>query len=224
MLTSKKIKRNPRRRTGMTQKSMLVLSYGPLVKSNSFQPRWMYLEMKYSDQFLITLLGGNVLDQNYRSNSLFDPDRTGTGHQPRGFDQITPLYNKYRVDSLRWRISFAAAATAYNVCVALVNGVQNYTTLTDIVESTNSPVRTQSAGAAGIICADRRSIHIVQGRSQLSYHADDITGAVVNTNPVEVTDLHIFIQNPAAATVALDMVVELTYCTIFYDLIIPSAS
>lgn len=32
-----------------------------------------------------------------RGNSLFDPNKTGTGHQPYGFDQLAALYDKYKV-------------------------------------------------------------------------------------------------------------------------------
>lgn len=33
----------------------------------------------------------------FRLNSLFDPDKTATGHQPYGFDQLAAVYNRYKV-------------------------------------------------------------------------------------------------------------------------------
>lgn len=33
----------------------------------------------------------------FRLNSLFDPDKTGTGHQPYGFDALAVAYNRYKV-------------------------------------------------------------------------------------------------------------------------------
>lgn len=34
----------------------------------------------------------NNSTHNFRANSLYDPDQTGTGHQPRGYDQLKALY------------------------------------------------------------------------------------------------------------------------------------
>lgn len=37
----------------------------------------------------------------FSANSLFDPDRTGVGHQPAGFDQIMLLYQHFTVHSAK---------------------------------------------------------------------------------------------------------------------------
>lgn len=36
-------------------------------------------------------------EQVFRLNSLYDPDFTGSGHQPYGFDQVSSLYKHYQV-------------------------------------------------------------------------------------------------------------------------------
>jgi len=56
----------------------------------------MAVNLVYED--LITLAPGTVYGSYlFRGNSLFDPDYTGTGHQPRYFDQLTPIYGRYKV-------------------------------------------------------------------------------------------------------------------------------
>lgn len=51
--------------------------------------------MPYSGEHLT---GGAALTyQIYRSNSIYDPDYTGTGHQPRSHDQYALYYRYYRV-------------------------------------------------------------------------------------------------------------------------------
>lgn len=37
----------------------------------------------------------------WRMNSLYDPDQTGTGHQPMAHDQWATLYKKYRVQAVK---------------------------------------------------------------------------------------------------------------------------
>ncbi len=42
----------------------------------------------------------------FRTNSLFDPDLTGVGHQPYQFDQLTLMYSRYIVYGLKYSITF----------------------------------------------------------------------------------------------------------------------
>jgi hypothetical protein len=39
-------------------------------------------------------------------NSLFDPDTSGIGHQPVGFDQLMALYEDYVVYGVKYRVQF----------------------------------------------------------------------------------------------------------------------
>jgi len=41
----------------------------------------------------------------FRTNSIFDPDLTGGGLQPRYHDQWAAMYNKYRVNGFAWRLT-----------------------------------------------------------------------------------------------------------------------
>lgn len=58
----------------------------------------LVMDMQY---FHGTLLqeasAGTGAFNQYRLNSLFDPDLSGTGKQPLGFDQYSTLYGRYRV-------------------------------------------------------------------------------------------------------------------------------
>jgi len=209
----------------VNKKNYIVQAYGPQISSTSFQPRWMDCKMKYCDQFLTTIIAGSVSDQIYRANSVFDPDRTGIGHQPRGFDQLTPLYNRYRVDALKWEVKFMSANVGYNACVIPVNGAQTYTSIVDIGESSSeAPIKTQGVGATSIIFSGVIPLWQLQGRSAISYHTDDVTAAVNTTNPVETIDFHIVVQNFNAVSLIVNYVVTLTYDTVWFDFIIPGQS
>lgn len=60
-------------------------------------PAVAYATMRYSTSISITGTIGVATGHIFRANSLFDPDYTGIGHQPYGFDQYAAIYNHYEV-------------------------------------------------------------------------------------------------------------------------------
>lgn len=69
--------------------------------STSSMPRTLrapalFTKMKYCAQISITTASVPIIHV-FRGNGMFDPDFTGAGHQPMGFDQYAMLYNKWIV-------------------------------------------------------------------------------------------------------------------------------
>jgi len=66
-------------------------------------PRTLRRSLRYAESFGLTTgaSGGCGAEQAFILNSLFDPNYTGTGHQPYGFDQISPLYASYLVHAVK---------------------------------------------------------------------------------------------------------------------------
>lgn len=48
--------------------------------------------------------------QLFRCLNIFDPDYTGTGHQPLGYDQMTPIYDHYNVLGAKIKVKAMSAA------------------------------------------------------------------------------------------------------------------
>jgi len=74
------------------------------------------MHLPYCSQGTIDVgAGGAYTSAYFKANGLFDPDYTGAGHQPLGFDQINLLYNKYIVVGSRITAQFWCedAATRY---------------------------------------------------------------------------------------------------------------
>jgi len=59
--------------------------------------------MRYVTQ-ATTDTDGGIIGHVYSANGLYDPDITGTGHQPMGFDQIMPMYQHYTVIGARIKV------------------------------------------------------------------------------------------------------------------------
>lgn len=60
-------------------------------------PSELVTRLRYNDTIELTLGVSGVVGHTFRMNSLFDPDLTGTGHQPYYFDQLAALYQRYGV-------------------------------------------------------------------------------------------------------------------------------
>jgi len=61
-------------------------------------------KLRYFDSIVLNAGAGAITSHLFRANSLFDPDYTGIGHQPRGFDQWMAMYQKFVVVSSRIKI------------------------------------------------------------------------------------------------------------------------
>lgn len=69
--------------------------------------------LPYGETFRMTEAAASVgAYKTFSLNSLYDPNFTGTGVQPLGFDQYAQLYTRYRVHSVRIEVSFANITSA----------------------------------------------------------------------------------------------------------------
>lgn len=75
-------------------------------------PDELVTTMRYSDIITLTSAAGAVTSNVFRMGSLFDPDSTGTGHQPYYFDQLSALYNNYVVLKSTLKVQFALQPNA----------------------------------------------------------------------------------------------------------------
>lgn len=56
------------------------------------------IKLRYRDNYTLTTAGpGAFVQRAWRLNSIYDPDFTGTGHQPLCYDQWQVFYKNYRV-------------------------------------------------------------------------------------------------------------------------------
>lgn len=176
-------------------------------------------QMKYS-QTVLTQAAGNVGSYVFNLNSLFDPDRTGTGHQPYGFDNLALLYNRYRVIGCAWNIQRAMLASDNPVCIGAMatNDINlSYATFSEFREQPRARYVLQNAGAGVISLSGYTDIAKLTGRPKTAYMADDHYGAIVNQSPIE--NALLFVQTAGANDVPSSVLVQVTlkYTVEFYD-------
>lgn len=102
--SAKRVRRTPSR--GKRRRNRAAVS---LVSStNRPFPARIFMKMKYSDVITLTPGASGVASETvYRLNSVYDPYYAAGGHQAYGFDQVSALYQKYRV----WKASWTLTAT-----------------------------------------------------------------------------------------------------------------
>lgn len=67
-------------------------------------PDRMSVKLLYSDVKTLALGAGGSSQTVFRLNSIFDPDFTGVGHQPRGHDELALMYRRYYVTGCKYEI------------------------------------------------------------------------------------------------------------------------
>lgn len=70
------------------------------------------LKFKYSATVGFNCTAGVPAFYQFAGNSLYDPDISGTGHQPLGFDQWSAFYNKYCVTGSKIRAVYTLTTTS----------------------------------------------------------------------------------------------------------------
>lgn len=191
--------------------------------SRTFLDPHKYVSLRYVELVGFSNAATVGSQQLMNLNSIFDPNRTGTGHQPYGFDQLAALYNRYRVLKTSWRVMFGTSTGTYNIVVVPLNGlpanaVSNQTTFEQNAEAPRSRSHVQGGGGAPTVI-DQRSISLndLNGVTKTEYLADDRFEAQVGASPTEVIILMIGIYNPTASTIANTVSVELVYEVDLHD-------
>uniref|UniRef100_UPI004047C05F hypothetical protein n=1 Tax=Shewanella sp. TaxID=50422 RepID=UPI004047C05F len=105
------------------------------------QPAIRKVSLRYVAEILLNAGSGANDHWIFRANGLFDPDITGTGHQPKGFDQLMTLYGKYTVVASRCKIApyYTTAGEPSYILVHLMNGTSDATidTIEEAMEQQN---------------------------------------------------------------------------------------
>jgi len=86
-------------------------------------PQKLVIKHIYKDNQALTSTLGVTQRYLFRANGMFDPDFTGTGHQPMYFDQLAALYDHYTVTRSKIKISIVNTTQADGTTPATAGGV-----------------------------------------------------------------------------------------------------
>lgn len=119
----------------------------------------------------------------FRANSLYDPDFTGTGHQPYGFDTLDSIYNHYEVlSSVLTVTAIPSSINSVNAYMTLGVLVTDDSTVTTSVDT----IREQANGKFIVLPGDGTPATVVQKYNRnimFPRSSDYSTGALTSSNP-----------------------------------------
>lgn len=196
-----------------------------VMKGVGFIAPRLITRMKYTDNLTISTLPTVMSLYEFRLNSVYDPNLTGTGHQPYGFDQLANLYLRYRVFACKWIIQIPPTSDALHIAVLPVNGATAVTSFTQVAEYPKAMVKSCSSSTNTTYFKGKCYLPRLGGDKRAEYKSDDRFGAVVTTNPIEDMRLQYYQYNPSpSATVNTRFFITLVYYTEFYDPILQAQS
>jgi hypothetical protein len=186
-------------------------------------PDTVHLPLRYSDNF--DLVGAVISDQVINLNSIFDPDRTGVGHQPLGYDQWALFYNRYLVETVDMKIDFVniSANSTSDVLVHCSNDATAITTVAQFQANTEAPYSESNlvSSITGInywSVSRRISLNSITGVTAEKYRTDDVYQAQFGSNPSEVLALHICAKDFSFTTnISMKVRVTLTFWCMLFD-------
>lgn len=188
-------------------------------------PDKLMTKFKYTDSKILNdNVGGVGAIHVFSGNSLHDPDHTGIGGQPLGYDQWSAFYSKYMVYGAKIKCTFLSRsnlASTGNLCVTVVPqpSVPSVTySPIDIIQHPYSKYKylTQGDGSRGVsTITTYMSAKKMFGINQL-----DTTdhGAIVGGDPSDRWFYGIqAIAMDGTSTLSVQVLVEITYYACMYD-------
>lgn len=231
---TKKSSRKKRKRTRWsTPKKQYEdsLAYAGNVLFNSTQintplPAKLKANFRYSDKNQLNIgAAGIISNQVYNACSLFDPNFTGIGSQPRGFDQLMVLYRKYTVIGSKITVHFIPVSTigSYIAAINLKSLSTTEALMIDVAESSFSVIDSSNGTSRGPHkLMQTYSPKFTGNTNPLD---DEELGGSVSTSPVNSSYYHVSAESATAndeGPIGIFVIIE--YTAILHDPYRPAQS
>jgi hypothetical protein len=196
-------------------------------------PDRVWVRLAYADRRDVTPGTGGSSGWAVRVNGAYDPDATGTGAQPRFWDQWTAMFASYCVESATIEATFistaSATATGQSICGIDIRPEATLdTSSTGYMEGRLSKWKVHSASGGGLpVVRMRRTMDVADwfGVPQALDRYD--LKAAYNAVPASSLHFHLFCSDPDPATSSSDTTwvdMRVTYTLRFFDPITPALS
>lgn len=172
--------------------------------------------LKYSTTF--TLNAGNSNNFYFNLNSIFDPDRTGIGHQPYGHDTLSAVYNRYRVIKCSYAITGYSGGSVIRLAAIPMNEMWPVVPgLSEVCENPRSKWIIQLPGGNTRMIKNSVYMPNLVGRNKAQYMADDRYQAQFGSSPSELAILAILGADISDVATSIQCTITLNYTVECFD-------
>lgn len=181
-------------------------------------PTQIVVPLRYvSEAINIACTTGSDNYHLFNFNNMYDPDRTGTGHQCLGWDQWSAFYNIYRVLSAKVKV-IAVNQTDNTPFHLALNFAGSTSGATNIDASAEGRGKSRYGGdqQRPLTVSAYRKGHTVFGVEKMVYRTDDLYRALVTTAPSKEGIIQIWVQPfDETTTTNIKFKAEITYYVMF---------
>lgn len=137
-------------------------------------------------------------------SSLYDPDFSGTGHQPYLRDQWASFYSYYRVHGIKYEIHLTQRGTIPLLITLQRNGYTEGASADPDVNYEHPTVAYRGVLTSAKPCTIRgyMSVPKTEGISRFEFTGDDSYGAAMGSNPSKYSKLTLITQSEVASATA----------------------
>lgn len=183
-------------------------------------PYGQVVKMKYVDTLAFSTAATGIVINVFRSNSIYDPDVTGVGHQPLAHDQWASFYGRYRVLRCSIKATFTQNQNTEPVLVGVAS-LENSATFTK--GSTYSEQPDARCRLIGQDVGMNRGAVIYKVKTavqdgDIGAFTDHDYTAAFGANPAEGNFFHVFAANANGnLTVDCNVLVEMWFTVRLYQ-------
>lgn len=190
-------------------------------------------KLNYSETFTLTTGVGGIFgtEQIYGLNNLYDPNYSGTGHQPYGYDQLSPLYRIYMVFGCKINLTITDPSADGMVVGAVIqpsNGTATVATYTpDVIKERPGAVTRviNNTGSQRSYITQYIPNHKLEGVSRPMWNARSEYASTVGAGPASEQFLRIAVGSDAGQmSQTVKVRIYITYYCKFFDRITQSQS
>jgi len=178
-----------------------AVSLRPISAPTKFNfPQVLYADLLYAEPTFTLDVGVGGLPVTYLFNlsSLFDPNITGVGHQPAGFDQIAAMYEEYLVMSVDYKVCIWNNDTGNQMLYGITINDEGtaQSDLRVIMENGNTQWDLVSTKNGAGTCISKYSGHVdlatAHGQTKATFNSDPDNWSLFSTGPNDNMFMHIW--------------------------------